>query len=322
MSVYDFINLVYLMTPLIFIYSVKRNSVKIALLEILVVFSSAFVFETFNIVNGHYSYPNSYIYFGAVPLSIIFGWYILFMIGKFWTNLILSFNKNVQNDVTIVPISILLIAFASATLGLLIDPIATRLKWWEWYEPAPYLNVPIGELYGIFIAISIIGGIYWLVTWILSNISEFQVKYIFEEQEKMDLLMIALYEFICLVLVIWSIENAIDNNDVLMGAITTYLATQIVVMVVLIQVLVKEDVRNGFHELKKHHVLYFRLFLGICFLFSFIMLLSSILVLIKFQFLFPLIQSMHMILFQFSIVGFCISTTLLLIYRKVSVFEE
>ena len=110
---------------IIFTYSAIKNSMKYAIIELLLAFSVGFIFETFNInINQHYSYPYSFFYIGIVPISILVGWYTIFMFGKFWTLLFIGIvnsfkdNKpiNITSRISFIPIIVLSTAYLAAAI--------------------------------------------------------------------------------------------------------------------------------------------------------------------------------------------------------------
>lgn len=300
LNAFDVINLFYVTAILLFLYSSKKNSLYISIVEFTTAFLFGLIFETFNIQNAHYSYPYSYFYIGQVPISIIVTWYTIFIFGKYWTQSILYFyslnQSNRQKKYHFIPLSILLTGVIASTFALVIDPIATRLRWWEWYEAAPFLGVPIGEFYGIFIAICLLSSIYWILYFILSNyIKKDSFKITFSDFQKIDFLPFVLYEIIILLLGYWSYLASSNSQDVLNGALVPIIATQIIVFIWLTLLIDTSNVlKVDPHYTQKLYVLVLLLILiGALFF------ISTLLV-VFFQF-YKNIKSIHMIFFALSL---------------------
>ena len=310
-TAYDVINLFYIGGILLFLYSSKKNSLTISLLELFSALSFAFGFETFNIEHGHYTYPYSYFYFGKVPLSILIAWYVVFMLGKYWIQLILYFYllKRPKNETNyhFIPLIIILTGLISTTFAFVFDPIASRLQWWEWNEANPFLGVPIGEFYGIFISVFIISVIFWTLYLLITNyyLKE-RVLIIPKTFNKYDLLPFIIYEILVLVLTSWSFLTSINDNDVLNGVVVAVIATQIIVFIWLLLLIDNLDElnQNNSSIMKMNIILIILIVIGI------ISLIYSILSILSFNL--PFLErprSMFMILFSFGLIcsGFAIS---------------
>ena len=286
-----------MLASIIFIYSGFKNGFLYSGLELLLTISVGFVFETFNItINQHYSYPNSFFYIGKVPISILVGWYIIFMFGKFWSIILLAIISSLKKqkttsiftNISLIPIIILLTAYIASTMVLLIDPLATRLKWWEWYEPAPYLDVPIGEIYGIFFASCLIGIVFWGVFYYFEI--DTSVSY-----NRLDILMVICYELLCVILLLWSIDTSTSNNDVLIGSSVIYIVTQLPVVFISLIYIFSDD----YTLLIEQEFFKFRIINYTGYVIS---LILFIMIFFSMDLLIPLntgIISIHMILIQF-----------------------
>jgi uncharacterized membrane protein len=301
-SAFDVINLFYICAIILFIWSAKTFTIKFALFEFLTAFLFALFFETFNInFNNHYSYPNSYFYIGKVSVEVLIGWYTIYLFGKFWIITILSlFNE--KNEFTPktynYPLFILANAYISAVVVMLIDPIASRTEWWKWFEPTPFLGVPVGELYGIFISVVFISSLIWVLHNFLS-------KYFFDSY---DLVIFIVYELYCLIGMGITVIAANDNNDVLMGVTVVFLATQILPFTSMMLYLSSNGFNTSFASIYHERKQFIDISKILMFVLSGILLLTIILsILPQTNTIFPSITSLHMILTQFFMVIFGIS---------------
>lgn len=304
---YPIINLFYLIALIIFYYSSKKNNFSFALIEFFVIIAFGFIFETYNInIGQHYSYPTSYIFFDKVPLSILIAWYTIFMFGKFWTQLLLSINREFENnDYSIIPLIIISSAIIATTIGYLIDPIATRLQWWEWYEPTPFLNVPIGEFFGIFIATSLIGSIYWILLIIFSQRTGFKLSIKFQFITRIDWIMVLAYEAMIFILLFWNILAAVDDNDPLIGSTVTFFATQVIIVIILLIIFDKNDFQNDILKLPKN-IFIFQTMILIGSIISALLIILTMIAMFNNGFG---VRSLHMILASLAILSSGITLT-------------
>jgi len=175
-TAFELINLFYVSAILLFIWSARTFSLKFALFEFITAFSFALIFETYNItVSAHYSYPNSYFYIGKVSVEVLIAWYTVYLFGKYWIITILSLTRktaNISSLKFLYPTLFIANAYISATLVMLIDPFASKTEWWKWFESTPFLGVPVGELYGIFISVVFISILIVILHNLLSNYFE------------------------------------------------------------------------------------------------------------------------------------------------------
>ena len=236
MSAYDVINAFYIAGIILFVYSSRKNTLKISLLEFFTAFLFGLVFETYNIQQGHYSYPNSYFYIGKVSVSVLIGWYTVFILGKYFSQSILYFytlhRERKEKSYHLIPFIIILTGLIGSTFSYVIDPIATRTQWWVWYEPTPFLGVPIGELYGIFIATCSVSIVFWILYLVYNHYTRQEIMRItLNEFRTIDFIPFTIFEILILLLGYWSYTTSLSNGDVLMGALVTIIATQIIVFI-------------------------------------------------------------------------------------------
>jgi uncharacterized membrane protein len=322
-SAFDVINLFYICAIILFIWSVKTFTFKFALFEFLTAFGFALFFETFNInFNNHYSYPNSYFYIGKVSLEVLIGWYTIYMFGKFWIITILSLfkEKNELHPKTYnYPLFILANAYVSAVVVMLIDPIASRTEWWKWDEPTPFLGVPVGEIYGIFISVVFISSLIWILYNFLSKYFE-KTIYVTKNFDIYDLIIFIIYEFYCLVGMGITVIAANDNNDVMMGVTVVFLATQIMPFISIMLYFSSNGFNTSFNRFYSEHRQFFGISRIIMFVLSGILfVIVTLSILPQTNTLFPPITSLHMVLTHFFMVVFGFT---IFLYLKIRTFDQ
>jgi uncharacterized membrane protein len=322
-SAFDVINLFYICAIILFIWSAKTFTLRFALFEFLTAFLFALFFETFNInFNNHYSYPNSYFYIGKVSLEVLIGWYTIYMFGKFWIITILSLfkEKNESHPKTYnYPLFILTNAYVSAVVVMLIDPIASRTEWWKWFEPTPFLGVPVGEIYGIFISVVFISSLIWILYNFLSKYFEKNI-YVTKSFDIYDLIIFIVYELYCLIGMGITVITANDNNDVMMGVTVVFLATQIMPFISMMLYFSSNGFNTSFDSFHSEHRQLFGISRIIMFVLSGILLVVVILsILPQTNTLFPSVTSLHMILTQFFMVVFGFS---IFFYLKIRSLDQ
>jgi hypothetical protein len=236
---------------------------------------------------------------------------VIFLFGKFWIVVLLSlFSKNKKNNPSIsnYPFYILTNAYISAVVVMLIDPIASRTEWWKWFEPTPFLGVPVGEIYGIFISVVFISTLIWILHSLLSKYFEKPI-YISKNLNRYDLIIFVFYEIYCLVGTGLTIAAASDNNDVLMGVFVIFLATQIMPFVTVMIFLSSDEFNN---YLKQKYTQNSNIFSSTLILMIILSGIASSVVILSIlpqtSNFFPPITSIHMILTQFAllIIGFTV----------------
>ena len=304
MSAYDVINAFYIAGIILFVYSSRKNTLKVSLLEFFTAFLFGLVFETYNIQQGHYSYPNSYFYIGKVSVSVLIGWYTVFMLGKYFSQSILYFytlaRERKEKSYHFIPFIIILTGLIGSTFSYIIDPIATRTQWWVWYEPTPFLDVPIGELYGIFIATCTVSIVFWILYLVYKHFTRQEMITItLNGFRTIDFIPFTVYEILVLLLGYWSYSTSLSNGDVLIGSVVTIIATQIIVFIWLLLYIDNID-EIKVKIIRKDNFIYISvilILLGAIFVF-----LSLIIILFSITLpFFNKTVSIHMILFSFGL---------------------
>jgi len=146
-----FIVVLFLVFLLLLFYSYKRYGIKMTCMYFLPIIIIALFIESAGVAIGRYHYPGYFLYIsifgngGAVPIIIILGWSVNFIIffnmGKHFVSRVYKKSNLVQ----IFLISITAGIFA-VFLDLLEDPIAHNNRWWVWtgsIEGLKIFDVPI-----------------------------------------------------------------------------------------------------------------------------------------------------------------------------------
>ena len=190
-------------------------------------------------------------------------------------------------------------ALIGAVLVTFFDPLATRLQWWIWkaVEPTPYLGIPVGEIYGVFLATSIALILIVFVRVILVKETYSTLQLRFEKLTTMDIFIVVYYEIFCLIIFYWNIITSISNNDVLMGTLISYLGTQLVPFVIILLYINSgkfDDWYDRIYSYNKNAVIFITIYFVVV---TFGILILTFLATFRINILIlPTIESLHMIL--------------------------